>query len=71
MRIITRGIVLLLSVAMGTDPDIALGQVRHPPLPVDQLPAHLDLEYVPLGLNPIRPIPADNPLTVEKVQLGR
>ena len=30
MRIITRGIVLLLSVAMGTDPDIALGQVRTP-----------------------------------------
>ena len=71
MRIITRGIVLLLSVAMGTNQGIALGQSRHPPLPVDQLPAHLDLDHVPQGLNPIRPIPADNPLTIEKVQLGR
>ncbi|MCP3692426.1 MAG: hypothetical protein GY917_09550, partial [Planctomycetaceae bacterium] len=71
MRMITRGIALLLSVSMGTDQGIALGQVRHPPLPVDQLPTHLDLEYVPLGLSPIRPIPADNPLTIEKVQLGR
>ena len=47
------------------------GQQRHPPLPVDQLPAALDLDHVPLGLNPQRPIPADNPLTAAKVQLGR
>ena len=71
MRIITRCIVLLMLATIGLDQGTALGQVRHPPLPVDQLPTHLDLDHVPLGLNPNRLIPADNPLTAEKVQLGR
>jgi cytochrome c peroxidase len=42
-----------------------------PPLPPDTLPAQLPLDAVPLGLARDRPVPADNPLTPAKVQLGR
>jgi cytochrome c peroxidase len=42
-----------------------------PPLPADTLPAQLVLDAVPLGLARDRPVPADNPLTAAKVQLGR
>lgn len=42
-----------------------------PALPADSLPQEIDLELVPLGF-PGRPaIPADNPLTMEKIRLGR
>jgi cytochrome c peroxidase len=40
------------------------------PLPADTLPAELDCEKVPLGLE-ARPTGADNPLTAAKVRLGR
>jgi len=48
-----------------------LGQNRHPSLPPDHLPIVLDLNHIPLGLGANRNIPADNPLTTEKVALGR
>lgn len=40
-------------------------------VPHDTLPARLSLTAVPVGLDPRRPIPADNPLTEAKVLLGR
>jgi cytochrome c peroxidase len=40
-------------------------------LPRDNLPARLDLEAIPLGLPAKRPVPKDNPLTEQKVRLGR
>src|SRR5579884_3454144 len=39
-------------------------------LPRDTLPPQLSLETIPLGLGP-RPAAHDNPLTLERVQLGR
>lgn len=42
-----------------------------PPRPQDTLPATLDLQAIPLGLDRNRPVPRDNPLTQAKVQLGR
>jgi cytochrome c peroxidase len=42
-----------------------------PPIPRDNLPASLPIDKVPLGLDPNRPVPKDNPLTEERVQLGR
>jgi cytochrome c peroxidase len=53
---------------------LATGYAAEPPgpsLPADTLPAELSLEAVPLGLARERPVPADNPLTAAKVQLGR
>jgi cytochrome c peroxidase len=45
--------------------------VDPPSLPRDTLPAEFDLDHVPRGF-PARPTaPADNPLTAEKVGLGR
>jgi len=40
------------------------------PIPKDTLPARLDLDAIPLGLDP-RKIPDDNPLSEARVQLGR
>lgn len=40
------------------------------PLPKDTLPARLSVKDVPLGL-PARTVPKDNPLTQERVNLGR
>lgn len=42
-----------------------------PRVPRDTLPAQLSLTAIPTGLDPQRPIPADNPLTDAKVRLGR
>src|SRR5262245_22124976 len=42
-----------------------------PRVPRDTLPARLSLTEVPLGLESVRPVPADNPLTDAKVRLGR
>lgn len=42
-----------------------------PSVPRDTLPEKLELEKIPLGLESVRPLPADNPLTEGKVQLGR
>lgn len=50
---------------------VVLGQRPHPPLPPDHLPAVFDLSHIPLGLSSKRNIPLDNPLTPEKVALGR
>ena len=61
-------LVLLLS---GPSSASVLAQRRHPPLPLDHLPLSLDLTHIPLGLSPNRNIPSNNPLTAEKVQLGR
>src|SRR5262245_58185108 len=50
---------------------LARGDEGPPPLPRDTLPAELALDNVPLGLDPGRPVPKDNPLTEPKVRLGR
>ena len=42
-----------------------------PPLPKDTLPSDLDLSTIPRGLAERPKAPADNPLTKEKVALGR
>jgi cytochrome c peroxidase len=42
-----------------------------PPLPKDTLPAQLTVDKPPLGLDQKLPIPADNPLSDEKIALGR
>ncbi len=51
--------------ALGTEPQ------PPPPLPKDPLPLELPLDTVPLGLARNRPVPDDNRLTTERVQLGR
>jgi cytochrome c peroxidase len=43
---------------------------KPPPIPKDSLPATLPIDVVPLGLKE-RATPKDNPLTAERVQLGR
>jgi cytochrome c peroxidase len=51
---------------------LAMGYAADPlPLPRDTLPGQLSLKAIPLGLDTNRPVPADNPLTEAKVQLGR
>src|SRR2546426_6867903 len=40
-------------------------------LPKDTLPTSLSLKALPLGLDANRPAPKDNPLTEEKIRLGR
>jgi cytochrome c peroxidase len=54
-------VVLAASILVGESPT---------PVPKDTLPAELTLDKVPLGLGD-RPVPKDNPLTAERVQLGR
>lgn len=49
----------------------ALPAGEGPALPRDTLPAELQLDRIPLGLEAQRPVPRDNPLTAAKVQLGR
>ncbi len=76
--ILLAGGVFLASMAwmmLGT-PDSTYTSVRaedhEPPvLPVDNLPTEIDLELIPNGLDERPHIPADNPLTEEKVRLGR
>src|SRR3954471_17886943 len=41
------------------------------PVPKDTLPTPLNLKEVPLGLELERPLPEDNPLTEDRVELGR
>lgn len=53
---------LLVGVALAADPP--------PPVPNDTLPNPLALDTVPLGLSK-RTVPADNPLTADRVALGR
>lgn len=59
-----------LSIVLGA---LAAGAWAHEPvrLPIDRLPPTLSLTEIPLGLDPERPVPAENPLTQAKVQLGR
>jgi len=64
-------IFLTMLLASGTSKALVLGQELHPPLPPDHLPPVLDLSHIPLGLSSHRNIPAENPLTAEKVALGR
>jgi cytochrome c peroxidase len=59
-------ILLTLGLAVG-----GLRAAEVPLLPKDTLPAELDLKQVPYGLDAKRPMPLDNPLTPEKVRLGR
>lgn len=42
-----------------------------PPLPVDVLPSDLSAKNVPEGLVRLPPVPSSNPMSPEKVQLGR
>jgi cytochrome c peroxidase len=42
-----------------------------PLLPKDSLPEELSIDAIPLGLEPTRRVPEDNPLTEAKVRLGR
>lgn len=44
---------------------------QQPLLPKDNLPAELELESIPQGFENRPKVPKDNPLTEEKVQLGR
>ncbi len=50
---------------------ILLAAAGPPSVPRDNLPARIAVTEVPLGLDPKRPIPKDNPLTPASVQLGR
>lgn len=49
---------------------VTLAASDNPPLPRDALPADLPLDALPAGLGK-RPVPADNPLTADRVRLGR
>ena len=71
MTVILQRFLVLLLVGCSMPCSMGVAQRHHPPLPVDRLPAALDLSHIPLGLNSNRNIPTDNPLTEEKVQLGR
>lgn len=57
--------IICCAVVIGSDESI------RPPLPKDTLPEKLPIDSIPLGLDPNRPVPEDNPLTDAKVQLGR
>lgn len=59
----------VLSVAAG--PPAGRCPPALPTLPKDTLPETIDLVTIPLGLPPARPVPDDNPLTAERVRLGR
>src|SRR5690242_6459847 len=50
---------------------LAAGASEPPPVPRDDLPPQMSLTAIPLGLDPDRPVPKDNPLTEAKVRLGR
>src|SRR5215470_16075735 len=63
----SRSALLAGLVALGAS---ALAADAPPDLPGDPLPAKLALDEVPLGLEP-RPIPKENPLTEQRVGLGR
>lgn len=56
------GLVVLCTGALAAD--------APPEMPRDTLPAKLALDEIPLGLEP-RPVPKDNPLTEQRVGLGR
>jgi cytochrome c peroxidase len=62
---------LLLSVGVQPDGAIAQSQRKQPALPKDTLPTELSLDHLPAGLNARPAIPADSPLTAERVALGR
>jgi len=66
-----RVILLGLGIALAADVSLRAVDPTAPPLPKDTLPAKLTVETPPLGLDPRLPIPADNPLTDAKVELGR
>ena len=57
------GLVLLASALTKGDEPV--------PIPMDTLQANLDISKIPVGLDRERPVPKDNPLTTEKVSLGR
>jgi cytochrome c peroxidase len=57
------GLVSLVAVGHGGEPETRI--------PRDTLPAKLVLDTVPLGLDTTHSAPADNPVTEEKVRLGR
>jgi cytochrome c peroxidase len=57
-------LLLVLAAGDGSEP-------KPPPLPRDTLPEKLALDVIPLGLDKVRPVPKDNPLTEARVQLGR
>jgi cytochrome c peroxidase len=59
--------VILLLIVLGRT---ATGEDSPPVIPRDTLPAKLALDEIPLGLGE-RHVPADNPLTEARVQLGR
>lgn len=63
--LIACGVALFVSVLLNDDRDAAI------PLPKDTLPKKLMLDSVPPGLEYLPAAPADNPLTPEKVALGR
>ena len=60
------GWILLLGLAT-----VTADEPRPTPLPRDTLPADRDLSAVPLGLRELPPVPPGNPLTPERVALGR
>ncbi len=62
---------LLLSAGVPTGGVIAQSQRTQPVLPKDTLRPQLSLDHLPAGLNARPAIPADSPLTAERVALGR
>src|SRR5260370_34383058 len=49
---------------------VAWGDDKPSPVPKDSLPAKIPIDVIPLGLKD-REVPKDNPLTEERVRLGR
>jgi cytochrome c peroxidase len=62
-----RLLVLAVAAAIGV---AALGDDKPSPVPKDSLPATMPIDIIPLGLKN-REAPKDNPLTEQRVQLGR
>jgi cytochrome c peroxidase len=60
----------ILAIALVSSVEAA-NDKQPPPLAKDTLPAKLDVAAMPLGLKGKRSVPEDNPLTTERVTLGR
>jgi cytochrome c peroxidase len=62
-----RLVLLAVLAALGA---VAWGDDKPSPVPKDSLPAKIPIDVIPLGLKD-REVPKDNPLTEERVRLGR
>jgi len=64
-RLATLFLIVLLTQSLSAD------DPESPSIPKDTLPTTLSFKDVPIGLDSSRPVPKDNPLTEEKIRLGR